>query len=83
MPILHTKNEYLIQRGRAYFDPYNASEELTGEIDLGNCPGISLSIETEKAMGLLAGNPPIKRQGDFFGPFQVDCSVLQMCEVFA
>jgi len=49
MPILHTKNEYLIPRGRAYFDPYNASEELTGEIDLGNCPGISLSIETEKA----------------------------------
>ncbi|CAI8807587.1 Toxin CdiA [Pseudomonas sp. IT-P44] len=44
---------------------------------------LARSIETEKAMGLLAGNPPIKRQGDFFGPFQVDCSVLQMCEVFA
>ncbi|VVO64810.1 hypothetical protein PS858_00979 [Pseudomonas fluorescens] len=44
---------------------------------------LARSIETEKAMGLLAGNPPIKRQGDFFGPFQVDCSVLQMCEVLA
>ena len=44
---------------------------------------LARSIETEKAVGLLAGNPPIKRQGDFFGPFQVDCSVLQMCEVFA
>lgn len=41
------------------------------------------NIETAKAMGLLAGNPPVKRQGDFFGPFQIDCSVVQMCEVFA
>ena len=44
---------------------------------------LARSIETDKAMGLLAGNPPVKRQGDFFGPFQVDCSVVQMCEVFA
>jgi hypothetical protein len=44
---------------------------------------LARNIETQKALGLLAGNPPIKRQHDFFGPFQVDCSVLQMCEVFA
>lgn len=49
MPIVHTKSDYLIPRGRAYFDPYDASERLTGEIDLGNCPGINLAIETEKA----------------------------------
>jgi hypothetical protein len=41
------------------------------------------NIETAKAMGRLAGNPPVKRQGDFFGPFQIDCSAVQMCEVFA
>ncbi|MCP1495744.1 hypothetical protein J2Y86_000451 [Pseudomonas migulae] len=41
------------------------------------------NIQTAKALGLLAGNPPMKRPGDFFGPFHVDCSVLQMCEVFA
>ncbi|MGE8188587.1 hypothetical protein [Pseudomonas sp. NPDC086278] len=41
------------------------------------------SILTAKALGLLAGNPPSKRQESFFGPFHVDCSVLQMCEVFA
>lgn len=41
------------------------------------------NIETAKAMGLLAGNPPVKRQGDYFGPFQIDCSAVQMCEVFA
>ena len=40
MPIQHTTNQYLISRGRVYFDPYDASEQLTGEIDLGNCPGL-------------------------------------------
>lgn len=49
MAIQHVKNEYLIPRGRVYFDPFNASEELTGEIPLGNCPGIKLSIETDKS----------------------------------
>lgn len=48
MPITHVENEYLIARGRAYFDPYDANERLTGEIDLGNCPGITITISTEK-----------------------------------
>ena len=37
---------------------------------------LTRNIETAKALGLLAGNPPVKLQEDFFGPFQVDCSVL-------
>lgn len=49
MALQHTKNEYLIPRGRVYFDPFDANEELTGEIALGNCPGVSLSVSTEKA----------------------------------
>lgn len=44
---------------------------------------LARNIETAKALGLLAGNPPVKREVDFLGPFQVDCSVLKMCEVFA
>jgi hypothetical protein len=44
---------------------------------------ISRNIETAKAMGMLAGNPPIKPEGGFFGPFQIDCSVVGMCEVLA
>lgn len=48
MPIEHVESQYLITRGRVYFDPYDANEQLTGEIDLGNCPGVSLSISTEK-----------------------------------
>lgn len=49
MPIKHETNEYLIPRGRVYFDPYDAGERLTGEIALGNCPGVTLTIQTEKA----------------------------------
>ena len=48
MPIQHETNQYLISRGRVYFDPYDANEQLTGEIDLGNCPGVSITISTEK-----------------------------------
>lgn len=48
MPIQHVKNQYLIPRGRVYFDPYDASERLTGEIPLGNCPDVTISIKTEK-----------------------------------
>lgn len=44
---------------------------------------IARNIETAKALGLLAGNPPIKPEGGFFGPFQVDCSAIGMCEVLA
>lgn len=49
MALLHAKNEYLIARGRVAFDPFDANENLTGEIPLGNCPTVGLSISTEKA----------------------------------
>ncbi|VVP68540.1 hypothetical protein PS918_00757 [Pseudomonas fluorescens] len=44
---------------------------------------IARNIEIAKAMGMLAGNPPLKPDSGFFGPFQVDCSVIGMCEVLA
>lgn len=44
---------------------------------------IARNIEIAKAMGMLAGNPPIKPESGFFGPFHVDCSVIGMCEVLA
>lgn len=49
MPLTHVKNEYTIPRGRAYFDPYDANEELTGEIPFGNTPNTTLSISRESA----------------------------------
>ncbi|KAF2394567.1 MULTISPECIES: hypothetical protein [Pseudomonas] len=44
---------------------------------------IAHNIQTAKALGLLAGNPPSKVRGEFLGPFQVDCSALGMCSVLA
>ncbi|MNO06931.1 hypothetical protein D3C81_2289200 [compost metagenome] len=44
---------------------------------------IARNIETAKAMGLLAGNPPVRNEGVVFGPFQVDCSAIGMCGVLA
>jgi hypothetical protein len=44
---------------------------------------IARNIETAKAMGMLAGNPPHEPDSGFFGPFHVDCSVIGMCEVLA
>lgn len=50
MAIINTQNEYHIPRGRVYFDPENPNTgELTGESAFGNCPGFTISIETEKA----------------------------------
>lgn len=49
MAVQHAKNLYLIPRGRVYLDPLDASENYSGEIYLGNCPGLTLSIESEKA----------------------------------
>ncbi|KOY03288.1 MULTISPECIES: hypothetical protein [Pseudomonas] len=44
---------------------------------------IAHNIQTAKALGLLAGNPPSKVRAGFLGPFQVDCSALGMCSVLA
>lgn len=49
MPLVYEKNQYAIPRGRVFFDPFDANENLTGEIAMGNCPGVNLTIETEKA----------------------------------
>ncbi|MNF43719.1 hypothetical protein D3C81_1870650 [compost metagenome] len=44
---------------------------------------IARNIETAKAQGLLAGNPPSKSRSPFLGPFQLDCSALKMCSALA
>lgn len=49
MPVTYKKNDYLIARGRVFFDPFDASENRTGEIYLGNCPSVTINIETEEA----------------------------------
>ncbi len=49
MANIFEKSQYVIPRGRVYFDPYDAADRLTGERHLGNCPTVTLSIATEKA----------------------------------
>jgi hypothetical protein len=48
MALIHTTNEYQIPRGRLYWDPRNALDQLTGEEEFGNCPSFNIAIETEK-----------------------------------
>lgn len=47
--LVYKKNEYAIPRGRVFFDPFDANGNLTGEIAMGNTPGVTLTIETTKA----------------------------------
>jgi hypothetical protein len=44
---------------------------------------IAHNIERANVLGLMAGNPPVKAESDFLGPFEVDCSALGMCQVLA
>lgn len=43
------KSEYVIPRGRVFFDPIDDADQITGERHFGNCPTVTLSISTEKA----------------------------------
>ena len=50
MALVYSKNQYAIPRGRVFFNPINsATDEFLGELYLGNCPSMGISIETEKA----------------------------------
>lgn len=81
MPIQHVKNEYLIPRGRVYFDPFDASEQLTGEIALGNCPGITLSISTEKSDHFSSETGLRQKDGSWV--IQVDRTGTVTCDNFS
>ncbi len=49
MALTYASNEYQIPRGRVFFDPYDTNDALTGERYLGNCPGFTVAVESEKA----------------------------------
>ncbi|MFM2254185.1 MAG: hypothetical protein RJB68_2522 [Pseudomonadota bacterium] len=49
MALTYAKNEYAIPRGRVFFDRFDALGAKTGEIYMGNCPGVNFSVETTKA----------------------------------
>ncbi len=49
MALIYEEQKYVIPRGRAFFDPFDANGNLTGEIPFGNSPELTLTIATEKA----------------------------------
>ena len=50
MALTYSQNKYTTPRGRVFFNPINtATDEYLGELYMGNCPSLGLSIETEKA----------------------------------
>lgn len=49
MSITYERNQYQIPRGRVFFDPFDANDQPTGERPFGNCPGVTINIESEKA----------------------------------
>jgi len=49
MALTYENNEYQIPRGKVFFDPFDANDALTGERYIGNCPGITINIASEKS----------------------------------
>ena len=81
MPIKHVENEYLIARGRVYFDPFDANEQLTGEIPLGNCPGVTINISSEKWEHY--SSEEALREKDGGGVIQVNRAATLNCDNFS
>lgn len=40
--------EYVLGKGRLYFDPFDGAGNLTGEREIGDCPGFTISVESKK-----------------------------------
>lgn len=81
MAIQHVKSEYLIPRGKVYFDPFDANEQLTGEFPLGNCPGLSLTINTEKTDHFSSETGLRQKDGSWV--IQVDRTGTLQCDNFS
>lgn len=49
MAITQSTDEYQIPRGEVFFDPFDSNGNPTGERPFGNCPGMAVTVESEKA----------------------------------
>ncbi|XXQ55619.1 hypothetical protein ACA040_004337 [Xenophilus aerolatus] len=81
MSIQHVEDQYLISRGDVYFDPFDDAGNLTGEIELGNCPGVTITIATEKAEHFSSRTG--LRQKDMSIVVQVDRTGKLTCDNFS
>lgn len=81
MPIVHVQNQYVIPRGRMYFDPFDLNGNPTGEFALGNCPDVSISIETEKWEHFSSEAGLQEKDGG--GPIRVNRTGSMTCDNFS
>lgn len=79
--IVHTENEYVIPRGRVYFDPFDVDGKLTGEIDLGNCPEVTITIATDKWEHFSAQEGWQEKDGG--GPIKINRTGKITCDNFS
>lgn len=81
-------SEYQIPRGRVFFDPFDPDGHKTGERYLGNCPGLTVGIKTEKAehysstSGLRQKDKTVVLQVDRTGTLKVDNMSLDNLALF-
>ena len=78
MGLSYETNHYVIPRGRVFFDRFDDAGHPTGERYLGNCPGFTVEIKSEKAehysseSGLRQKDMSIVTQVDRTGTLTVD-----------
>lgn len=78
MGLSYETNHYVIPRGRVFFDRFDQAGHPTGERYLGNCPGFTVEIKSEKAehysseSGLRQKDMSIVVQVDRTGTLTVD-----------
>lgn len=88
MALSFDTNEYQIPRGRVFFDPYDANGATTGERYLGNCPGVTINIATQKAehysseAGLRQKDKSVTVQVDRTGKLECDNMSLDNVALF-
>ena len=88
MAISNVQNQYSIPRGRVYFDIFDSAGNKTGERELGNSPGFSIEIATEKAehysseTGLRQKDASVVLQVDRTATLQIDNMSLENVALF-
>jgi hypothetical protein len=88
MAISNVTNQYSIPRGRVYFDLFDSAGNKTGERELGNSPGFSIEIATEKAehysseTGLRQKDASVVLQVDRTATLQIDNMSLENTALF-
>lgn len=74
----YDKPNYVIPRGRVFLDLFDANERLTGEIPMGNCPGLTFSVSSEKKSHYSSEVGVRQKDASFF--LQMDVTGKLICD---